>query len=92
MLLEKKGSSQQSNLSMVLVCYTADPKGKICNSCKSVKNFLVGFETCFTGRSLSGYCKPSQNPVAGEVIGPSVEATVVGLLHEHDELTRLSSK
>lgn len=35
---------------------------------------------------------PVKNPVAGEVTGPSVEASVVALLHEHDELASLPSK
>lgn len=44
-------------------------------------SFLTRFKTFFDGRDNTWYYKPSQKPIAGEVIGPNEEPTTIALLN-----------
>ena len=46
-------------------------------------HFLIGLEACTTGEISICYCKPSQKPMAGEVIDPQIELAIVILLNIH---------
>lgn len=52
------------------------PLAKLCHECYGVSNhLLIIFESCSTRRNHAWYLKPSQESVAGEILGPRREPT-----------------